>query len=61
MRELSQLRLERGMSQGKLAKAAGISRSTISYIEKNKPNLNLDILQKLAEGLGVTLDYLLSE
>jgi len=53
------LRLERGMTQGDVEEATGISRSHISKIESGKvANPGLDTLEKIAKALKVTVSFL---
>jgi transcriptional regulator with XRE-family HTH domain len=53
-------RLELGMTQDALARAAGYhSRSTINKIESGERNLSFPRIAELADALGVTPDYLL--
>lgn len=58
------LRLESGLSQARLAKAAGVSRQTITGIElglKDQENPSLNIVEKIAGALEVSLVDLLKE
>lgn len=57
---LRQLRQERRLTQADLAELAGVSPSAISQAESGHRGLALDTLLTLAEGLGVSLDDLLS-
>jgi transcriptional regulator with XRE-family HTH domain len=57
---LRQLRRERHLSQAGLAQLAGVSPSAISQAESGHRGLALDTLLTLAEGLGASLDDLLS-
>ena len=52
---LKELRTERGMSQEELVKLTGISRTTISKIENNEDDVNVNTrtITKLAEVFGV--------
>lgn len=53
--KLKEVRKNRGISQAELVKLAGISRATISKIENNDNdvNVNTKTIAKLAEVLGV--------
>jgi transcriptional regulator with XRE-family HTH domain len=54
------LRLERGITQGDIEKAAGISRSHLSKIESGKvENPGLLTLERIAKVLKVSISYLL--
>ena len=56
---LRRLRAERHLSQGDLARLAGVSPSAISQAEAGHRGLSLDTLLTLSESLGVGLDELL--
>lgn len=45
--------------QEKLAKNAGISKGFLSDIENNKRNISSESALKIADALGISLDYLL--
>ncbi|MDA0782793.1 MAG: helix-turn-helix transcriptional regulator [Proteobacteria bacterium] len=49
----------RGLSQGALAKKTGLQPSAISHFETGSRKASFDNLRKLANGLDVTIDYLL--
>lgn len=57
-RHVKKLRLDKGLSQERLAAQAKLSRHYISEIESGKRNPGLDVLVQLARGLGVTLPEL---
>lgn len=59
-RNLVGLRHVRNLTQGALAKAAGVPRSTISNLESSSGNPSLTVLVKVASALGVPLDELLA-
>ena len=46
-------------TQEKLAKAAGISKGFLSDIENDKRNISSESALKIADALGISLDYLL--
>lgn len=50
-----QLRSDRGLTLGGLADRAGVSRSTISLIERGETSPTAVVLERLAGGLGVAL------
>lgn len=58
---LKKLRESRGISQDELAKAIGVSKSSIGMYEQGKrtPQGTSDTLKKLADYFYVTIDYLL--
>lgn len=58
---LKTLRRRAEMSQEELADRAGINRSYLSMIENGHSSPTMDVVQKLAQGLGVSLWTLISE
>ena len=63
--ELSQrirfLRKKKGLNQGELAEKVGINPSHLSRLENGKYQPSVDALQKIAEALEVSVDFLLSD
>mgnify|MGYP001089562171 CR=1 FL=1 len=57
--KLKKLRKERGLSQEALALLCDIDRTYIGRIENMKRNPSLEILNKIAKGLGIKLIELL--
>lgn len=55
---IKRCRLALGMSKARLAAKAGLSRPTITYYENRHTAPTLRSLRKLADALGVTVDYL---
>ena len=55
---IKRCRLALGMSKARLASKAGLSRPTITYYENHQTTPTLQSLRKLANALGVTVDYL---
>jgi transcriptional regulator with XRE-family HTH domain len=53
-------RLVLHLTQEELAGELGVTPQHISFIEQEKGVPSLDLLQKMAEELGVSVDYLLS-
>ena len=49
-------RIEKGLTQKKLAKRIGTKQSAISRIESGKYNPTLSFLQKITEALGAKLE-----
>jgi transcriptional regulator with XRE-family HTH domain len=47
-------RQDLGLSQSQLAKASGLSRTTINRAEKGEVELRVVNAMKIAEGLGIT-------
>ena len=58
-RRLKALREERGIQQGHLAKAVGVSRQSMSSYESGRYSPDIIVLQKMAENLGCSTDFLL--
>ena len=58
---LRRLRKKHGWSQTQLAEQIGSHLSHINRIETGKYNPSLDVIQKLATVLDVSLDYLVSD
>lgn len=52
--QLKHLRTERGMSQRKLAAAAGVSNATISLIEHGRTDPSMGLLKRVLDCLGVS-------
>ncbi|MDA9473886.1 XRE family transcriptional regulator [Bradyrhizobium sp. CCBAU 65884] len=53
-----QIRINRGISQEKLAYEAGIDRSYLASLERQSKNPTIDILDRIAETLGVHVSEL---
>lgn len=51
----------RGLSLGALARAAGLSKTSLSSVEAGVANPSLETLWRLAEALGISLGMLLGE
>ena len=58
-RRIRELRLEREWSQEQLAERAGTHWTYVSGVERGRRNPSLNMLARLAEGLGVNLTELL--
>lgn len=56
---LQRIRLERGMTLEQLSRAAGVSKSMLSEIERDKANPTIAVTWRLANALGLGLDQLL--
>ena len=55
---LKELRIERGLSQEKLAKEVGLTHTAIGLWEQNKRTPNLDAVILIAKYFSVSIDYL---
>ena len=58
-RNLIRLRKQKGLSQEKLAKLAGISRGTVAYYESEKEKSYIENVQAIAIALNVKIEDLL--
>ena len=58
---IRRLREREGYSQEDLAHRAKIHRTTMSEIERGVSNVSVDMAERIAKGLGVTLPELFSE
>lgn len=56
---LKEARTKKGLSQSALCKAIGIHVTNISRYERGENKPNTEILQKIANALDVTTDYLM--
>ncbi|MBM3329568.1 MAG: helix-turn-helix transcriptional regulator [Calditrichaeota bacterium] len=57
---LRQLRRDKGLSQAELADRAGINRSYLSVLENEHSSPTMDVVERLAQGLGVVIWDLIS-
>lgn len=60
IRLLIETRIKKGITQKELAKKMGTKQSAISRFEAGGSNPTLEFMQKLADGLGKTLNVTLS-
>ncbi|WP_316358588.1 helix-turn-helix transcriptional regulator [Devosia sp.] len=58
---LRRLRVERGLSQERLALASGIDRSYVGRIERGSENVTVEALEALTTVLGVPVRQLFDE
>ncbi len=56
---ISYVRQKRRLTQAKLAELADISIQHLSAIENDKKNMTVAILQKIADALNITTDYII--
>ena len=59
--KISKLKKAKKMSQIELAKITGISRDAISKYERGDVSPSVEYAKRIAEALGVSLDYLVSD
>ena len=57
---LKKIRKQRKLSQLKVAMDLSISREALSYYENGKRNPDVEMLKKLSEYFGVSIDYLIN-
>lgn len=57
-RRIQRLRLERGISQERLAHQVGVHRTYMGFIERGERNPTLGNVAKIARTLGVSLEQL---
>jgi len=50
---LRRIRAEKGVSQEELAHRADLDRTYVSYLENQRYAVSIDVLERLAKGLGV--------
>jgi len=56
---IAELREGRGLTQEEVAQSIGITRASLSHYEKNRRKPDFEILTKLADVFGVSIDYLI--
>lgn len=56
---LKELREEKGLNQGQLAKELGISRGSISYYENEERTPDIEIFDRIARYFNVSVEYML--
>lgn len=49
------LRKENGLTQERLALMVGLERSYLAKVEAGKKNASIDVLEKIADGFGISL------
>lgn len=54
-----QARKDKGWTQEQLAFEAGVKRAYLSEVENGQRNVSLDVVEKLAQALGVTASALM--
>lgn len=59
--KITTLRKAKGLSQSDVAKAVGVSRDAISKYERGDIVPSVENAKRMADFLGVSLDYLMSE
>ncbi len=56
---IAECRERRGWTQRRLAEVAGISVTFLSELENDKRTMGADVILRIADALGVSVDYLL--
>ncbi len=59
--QVRELRAERGLAQGQLAEAMGVSRQTINSIENDRYTPSLPLAMALARYFGVTVEEMFDD
>lgn len=59
-KRIREIREKREMTQGELAKRAGMSKGFLSDVENDKTNIGSQGLLRIANELGASVDYLLA-
>jgi putative transcriptional regulator len=59
--QVRELRTQRGLAQGQLAEAMGVSRQTINSIENNRYTPSLPLAIALARYFGVTVEEMFDD
>ena len=59
-KKVREKRLQKGISQEKLAEKAGVHRTYIGMIERGEKNITLGNIEKIAKALEISLDKLMS-
>jgi transcriptional regulator with XRE-family HTH domain len=55
-KRIAELRKAKGLTQAQLAEKTGFSQSNIGRIETGKYSVGIDVLAKIAEALGATVE-----
>lgn len=59
--EIQRIRNERKLTLEELSRAAGVSKSMLSEIERNRANPTIAVVWRLTNALGISLDHLFSQ
>jgi transcriptional regulator with XRE-family HTH domain len=60
-KRVKQLRNERGLSQEKFALIIDMDRTYLASVESGKRNISINNIEKIANGLGVSLEELFKD
>jgi DNA-binding XRE family transcriptional regulator len=58
---INKIRLEKKLKQSELAKMIGVNQTHLSRVERGEKNFSLEVMQKVAKALNVSIDELLTE
>ena len=58
---LKRIRKEMKLTQAEMAKEIGISQSYIADIERNRKNISLAVVLRIAEGLNISVNKLIND
>jgi putative transcriptional regulator len=59
--QVRELRIQKGLAQGQLAEAMGVSRQTINSIENDRYTPSLPLAMALARYFGVTVEEMFDD
>lgn len=54
-------RKRKGLTQKELAKRVGVTNNTISRLERGKTSAKINLMEKIANELEVSIDYLIKD
>lgn len=60
-RNVRAARKQQGWTQEQLAFEAGVKRAYLSEVENGQRNVSLDVVEKLAQALGIKADVLMAD
>ena len=58
---IKELRINKGLTQQELGNIFGVTSTGVSYWESGKAIPNMDIINKLSDYFGVTIDYMIGK
>jgi transcriptional regulator with XRE-family HTH domain len=58
---LRKIRLDKSISQERLADLAGLHRTYISSVERGERNVTLETIERLAKALGISMSKLMPD
>lgn len=58
---IKRIRKDMNITQEEMAKRIGISQSYIAHIERNRKNISLAVILKIAKGLKISVNKLIND